>query len=153
MRSETIDLLDNVVFHSISLFYSMSESYSSDGELQAKVVTMVLAEPKRKAVRKVKAAEAPEAPSVPPPSPVPSPTKADNLKMARAKKSELAASKKAASSVVDNELIELRKRVEEEEKTKMVAKVRKELRAASRRARENRPEAPVAPAAPRYRFA
>jgi hypothetical protein len=94
---------------------------------------MVLAEPKRKrAVRKTKAAEAPEAPTEAPPSPVPPPTKADNLKMARAKKSELAASKKAASSVVDNELIELRKRVEEEEKTKMVVKVRKELQAASR---------------------
>jgi hypothetical protein len=135
----------------------MSESDSSDTEIQAKVVTIMLAEPKKKrAMRKAKATEAPEAPSVPPPSPVPPPTKADNLKMARAKKSELAASKKVASSVVDNELIELRKRVEEEEKTKMVAKVRKELRAASRRARENRPEAPAAqaaPVAPRYRFA
>jgi hypothetical protein len=134
----------------------MSESDSSDGELQAKVVTMVLAEPKKRAVRKVKApVEAPEAPPVPPPSPVPPSTKADNLKQARAKKTELAALKKAASSVVDNELVELRKRVEEEEKAKLVAKVRKELRAASRRARETpaAPAAPAAPVAPRYRFA
>jgi hypothetical protein len=117
----------------------MSESDSSDGELQAKVVTMVLAEPKKKrAVRKAKVKISPVAPPVPPPSPEP-PTKADNLKMARAKKSELAVSKKAASSLVDNKLIELRKRVEEEEKMKMVTRVRKELRAASRRARENRP--------------
>jgi tryptophanyl-tRNA synthetase len=133
----------------------------SDESLQAKVVSMVLTEPKKRATRKTRALAPPVAPvAVAPPVVAPPVTsKADNLKLARAKRTEIAASKALAAAVVDEELQELRRQVEADEKVRLVKKMRKDLRAASRRIAvaetrdESENDTPVTRDYPRYAFA
>jgi hypothetical protein len=132
----------------------------SDESLQAKVVSMVLAEPKKRATRKTRAlAPVAAPPAVAPVAAPPVTSKADNLKLARAKRTENAAAKALAAAGVDEELQVLRRQVETDEKARLVKKMRKDLRAASRRIAmaetqdESENDTSVTHDCPRYTFA
>jgi hypothetical protein len=119
----------------------------------------VLAEPKKRATRKTRAAPVAAPPAVAPVVAPPVTSKSDNLKLARAKRTEIAASKALAAAVVDEELQELRRQVETDEKARLVKRMRKDLRAASRRIAvaetrdESENDTPVTRDYPRYAFA